>query len=77
MLDELRRWIALADERMAQLGIEVFAMAGNDDPWSCDAVLESAAHVVACDDCASSTSEAHEMISCSYANPTPWSARAS
>ncbi len=44
MLDELRRWIALADERMPPLGIEVYVMAGNDDPWSCDAVLASAAH---------------------------------
>ena len=44
MLDELRRWIALADERMPPLGIEVYVMAGNDDPWSCDAVLADAAH---------------------------------
>ena len=50
MLDELRRWVVLADERMAPLGIEVFAMAGNDDPWSCDAVLESARRTcVSCD----------------------------
>src|SRR4051812_45084365 len=49
MLDELRRWVELADERMAPLGIEVYAMAGNDDPWSCDAVLEGASHLVACD----------------------------
>ena len=49
MLDELRRWVVLADERMPPLGIEVFAMAGNDDPWSCDSVLESAEHLVSCD----------------------------
>ena len=46
MLDELRRWVVLADERMAPLGIEVFVMAGNDDPWSCDAVLEARRTVV-------------------------------
>jgi uncharacterized protein len=72
MLDELRRWVALADERMPPLGIEVFAMAGNDDPWSCDAVLESAEHLVSCD-LRIVTVGGHEMISCSYANPTPWS----
>ena len=71
MLDELRRWVALADERMPPLGIEVFAMAGNDDPWSCDAVLEGAEHLVACD-LRVVTVGGHEMISCSYANPTPW-----
>jgi Icc-related predicted phosphoesterase len=72
LLDELRRWTVLADERMAPLGIEVFAMAGNDDPWSCDAILESASHVVACDLRVTEVG-GHEMISCSYANPTPWS----
>jgi Icc-related predicted phosphoesterase len=72
MLDELRRWVVLADERMPPLGIEVFAMAGNDDPWSCDAVLEHAEHLVSCD-LRVVTIGGHEMISCSYANPTPWS----
>ncbi len=32
MIDELRRWITLADERMAQYGIDVYVMPGNDDP---------------------------------------------
>ena len=71
MLEELRRWVALADERMPPQGIEVYAMAGNDDPWSCDAVLESASHLVACDLRVTHVGS-HEMISCSYANPTPW-----
>jgi uncharacterized protein len=71
LLDELRRWVALADERMAPLGIGVYAMAGNDDPWSCDQVLESAEHLVACDLRVTHIG-GHEMISCSYANPTPW-----
>ena len=34
MLSELQRWITLADERMTQYGIDVFVMAGNDDPWA-------------------------------------------
>jgi uncharacterized protein len=72
MLDELRRWVVLADERMTPLGIDVYAMAGNDDPWSCDAILEGASHLVACDLRVTEVG-GHEMISCSYANPTPWS----
>ena len=50
LLTELRSWIDLADERMAAYGIDVFVMPGNDDPWSCDAVLDEARHVQACDD---------------------------
>jgi Icc-related predicted phosphoesterase len=71
MVAELRRWIDLADERMAGYGIDVFVMPGNDDPWACDAVIESAAHVQACDDRVVRVGR-HEMISCSYANRTPW-----
>jgi uncharacterized protein len=72
LLEELRRWVDLADERMPPLGIVVYAMAGNDDPWSCDAVLEGAGHLIACDLRVTEIG-GHEMISCSYANPTPWS----
>jgi Icc-related predicted phosphoesterase len=71
ILAELRRWIELADERMAEYGIDVFVMSGNDDPRECDAVLEGARFVQACDDRIVHIGE-HEMISCSYANPTPW-----
>src|SRR5262249_43241021 len=49
VLAELSRWIELADERIPRYGIDVYVMPGNDDPWSCDAVIESAAHVQACD----------------------------
>ena len=71
ILAELRRWIELADERMPERGIDVFVMPGNDDPWSCDAVLASATHVQSCDGRIVRVG-AHEMISCAYANPTPW-----
>jgi len=71
MLDALRQWIAFADERMAAHGIEVFVMPGNDDPWSCDAVIEEATHVKACDGRIVRVGP-HEMLSCAYANPTPW-----
>jgi Icc-related predicted phosphoesterase len=71
MVEELRRWIELADERMSEYGIDVFVMPGNDDPWSCDAVLEAASHVQACDERLVRVGD-HEMISCAFANPTPW-----
>ena len=71
IVDGLRRWMELADERMSQYGIDVYAMPGNDDPWSCDEVIEDASHVVACDDRVVRIG-AHEMISCAYANPSPW-----
>jgi Icc-related predicted phosphoesterase len=71
ILAELRRWIELADERMQQYGIDVFVMSGNDDPWGCDRILDQARFVQSCDDRIVQVGS-HEMVSCSYANPTPW-----
>jgi uncharacterized protein len=71
MLTELRAWMELADERMAEYGIDIFVMPGNDDPWSCDAAIETAEHVQACDGRVVRIGE-HEMISSGYSNPTPW-----
>ena len=71
MLDELRRWIELADERARDTGIATYVMAGNDDPWSCDAVLEQASVVRPCDGRILLVGT-HELLSSSYANPTPW-----
>jgi Icc-related predicted phosphoesterase len=71
ILGELRRWIELADGRMSQYGIGVYVMAGNDDPWECDEIIEQATFVQPCDDRIVRVGT-HEMISSSYANPTPW-----
>jgi uncharacterized protein len=71
MRDELRRWLALADQKMSAAGIEVFIMAGNDDPWSVDQVLMQASYVRFCDDQIVRVG-GHEMLSLSYANRTPW-----
>ena len=71
MVDEVKRWVTLADERMAAHGIDVFMMAGNDDPWSVDQAIAQGTYVQFCDDRVLRVGN-HEMISLSYANPTPW-----
>lgn len=71
MLDELRRWVHAADRRAASGDLDILVMAGNDDPWSADDVLRGADGTRFCDDQVVEVGP-HEMISCSYANPTPW-----
>jgi uncharacterized protein len=71
MLAELRRWIELADEKMDGRGVNVHVIAGNDDPWTCDKVIAGGRLVNACDGEIVRVGE-YEMLSCSYANPTPW-----
>jgi Icc-related predicted phosphoesterase len=69
--EDLARWIALADERVGGDDTHLYAIAGNDDPWFVDEMLDRAAAIELCDDRVVRVGD-HEMISCSYANPTPW-----
>jgi Icc-related predicted phosphoesterase len=67
--EELRRWLDLAADRAN--GAQPYVIAGNDDPWYVDELLANASGLVFCDDRVVRVGE-HEMISLSYANPTPW-----
>jgi uncharacterized protein len=70
--DEVRRWVELAEARVSGNGTAtLFVMAGNDDPWYVDEILEASPALVFCDDRIVRVGR-HEMLSSSYANPTPW-----
>jgi Icc-related predicted phosphoesterase len=71
LLDELRLWVELADERLAGSGTRAYVIPGNDDPWSIDEVLAGGESVVACDERIEFVGP-HEMISLGYSNRTPW-----
>ncbi len=71
LLDELRLWVELADERLAGTETVAYVIPGNDDPWSVDEVLAGGTHVDACDE-AVRTLGPHEMVSLGYSNRTPW-----
>lgn len=71
LLDELRLWVELADERLADSPVRAYVIPGNDDPWSVDAVLSSGVSVVACDETVEELGP-HEMVSFGYSNRTPW-----
>jgi uncharacterized protein len=71
LLEELRLWVELADERLAGTGTRAFVIPGNDDPWAVDEVLASGTSVDACDEAVRMVGP-HEMISLGYSNRTPW-----
>ncbi|HEX5984639.1 MAG TPA: hypothetical protein VFY69_10570 [Solirubrobacterales bacterium] len=71
LLEELRLWVELADERLAGTGKRAYVIPGNDDPWSIDEVLEAGRSVVACDETVQNVGP-HEMVSLGYSNRTPW-----
>lgn len=73
--EELTRWLEIAEQRRngngGVDGARVYVMAGNDDPWFIDELLAEAEPIEFCDDRVVRVGP-HEMVSCSYANPTPW-----
>lgn len=71
LLDELRLWVELADERLADSDTRAYVIPGNDDPWEVDAVLATGSSVVACDETVEEIGP-HELASFGYSNRTPW-----
>jgi Icc-related predicted phosphoesterase len=71
LLDELRLWVELADERLAGTGAKAYVIPGNDDPWTVDEVLAAGRSVVACDERVERIGP-HELVSFGYSNRTPW-----
>lgn len=71
LLDELRLWVELADERLGGTGVRAYVIPGNDDPWSIDEVLASGTAVISCDESVCQVGP-HELVSFGYSNRTPW-----
>ncbi|HEY5941507.1 MAG TPA: hypothetical protein VIT89_01425 [Solirubrobacterales bacterium] len=71
LLEELRLWVRLADERLAATDTRAYVIPGNDDPWEIDAVLAEGRSVVACDETVEQVGP-HELASFGYSNRTPW-----
>jgi len=71
----LERWIALADERLADTEVKCYVTGGNDDPQHLMDVLENAhsEHVVACEERIVMLDGLYPMANCGWSNPTPWS----
>jgi uncharacterized protein len=70
MVEEVRRWIRLAEDRLSGTDARIFVMPGNDDEPAIDPALESTL-VINPDNDVVEIDEL-QMLSCSWVNPTPW-----
>lgn len=70
----LERWIALADERLADTDIKMYVTGGNDDPQELVDLLEASQsdHVINCEGRIVTLDDTFPMANCGYSNPTPW-----
>ncbi|MGI8606870.1 MAG: metallophosphoesterase family protein [Gaiellaceae bacterium] len=72
IVERVKRWVELAEERLVPLGIPCLVNAGNDDPREIDAVIDSSSHVQFLEGRVVELPDGTELASCGYANRTPW-----
>jgi uncharacterized protein len=72
MIEGVRDWMKLVEEKLRGSGTQCFISPGNDDIFEIDEVLDSASCVVNPEEKVVSLSDDQEMITLGYVNPTPW-----
>jgi Icc-related predicted phosphoesterase len=68
----IRRWMDLAQTRLAGSGIRCYVTPGNDDFWAIDDALRESEVVEYVEGRCVRLDENHEMVTTGYSNITPW-----
>jgi len=72
MIDTLRRWMKMAEERLKGKGVKVYMTGGNDDRPEIEEVLKGSDFVIDPEGEVVSLDGDFEMLSSGWSNPTPW-----
>lgn len=72
MTETLERWLRLAEERLRGKDIRLYVMLGNDDEPALRDILAHSPIVVDPEYRTIELGEGFQMLSCGFANPTPW-----
>ncbi len=72
IVERIREWMTLADERLKGTAVKRFISPGNDDIFQIDPVLSSASEVINPEEKVVEIDGSHEMITLGYTNHTPW-----
>ena len=72
MVDGVKRWVRIAEERLKETKTKCYISPGNDDRFNIDEVLKSSSLVLYPEDEVMWIDDHHEMITTAWANPTPW-----
>jgi len=72
MLETLKRWIQLAEQRLRNSGVKIFMTGGNDDLLEIKDIIRASDYVIDPEDKVVDIDGKHEMISLAWSNPTPW-----
>jgi uncharacterized protein len=72
MCETVERWLRIAEERLSGSPVRCFISPGNDDLFELDPILESSHSVIYPEGKLVDLDGEHTMVSCGYANMTPW-----
>lgn len=72
MIEGVRRWLELAEERLKGTGVSCYISPGNDDILEIDQVLNSSKYVINSEQRVVILDNQYEMITLGYVNHTPW-----
>jgi len=73
LMDAIREWVQLAEERLKDSKTICLIMPGNDDPMDIDSILNGSSRIVNPDGRLITIDGTYEMASTSFGNITPWS----
>jgi len=72
MVDRVKEWVTLADDRLKESRTKYYVLPGNDDRFSVDAVLGSSKCITNPEGKVIDIGQSFTMISSGFANITPW-----
>jgi len=72
MVESLKRWSRLAEERLKETNVKCFVTPGNDDFFVIDPVLKECRCIANPEGIVVDIDDNHEMVSSGYSNMTPW-----
>ncbi len=72
MRETLENWLRFAEERLHGKGVRLYVMLGNDDEPALREILAASPFSIDCEDRIVEVGEGFQMLSCGFANPTPW-----
>lgn len=72
MLNTVKEWVQLAEERLKESGVSVYITGGNDDIAEIEGIIGGSSYVIDPEDKVVEIDGRFEMISTGWSNPTPW-----
>lgn len=72
MRSTIERWVAFADERLANTGVQCIVCPGNDDAHDIDGILASSKTIMVGEGNVIDLPGGYQLASSGWTNPTPW-----